>query len=154
MGAIDSEVDWLWVLVIITVETLLCRNWPCRARITWAWLWCLLSLLFGCKCDYVVLWCGLKLFTGCISFGSSSWGRWYKPTTAAACALPMATWYELDSDLQMVTTCAVFGGAWERLAGNWGQLPLVPVLGLLSKRYNSCWGQKLIVWGLWNFEYL
>lgn len=37
-------------------------------------------------------------------------------SAAAACALPRATWYELQSGLQLVATFSGLGGAWERLS--------------------------------------
>ena len=40
-----------------------------------------------------------------------------RPRSVAACAFPWATWYEQQSDRQMVAICPGLGGAWERLIG-------------------------------------
>lgn len=54
---------------------------------------------------------GLKLVTMCVGTGASEEGLWCRPRSAAACVQPGATWYELQSDLQMVATCAELGDA-------------------------------------------
>ena len=39
-----------------------------------------------------------------------------RPRSPAAYALPRATWYELQNDLQMFATCVGLGGPWKRLS--------------------------------------
>lgn len=34
---------------------------------------------------------------------------------SASCALPGATWFEVQNDLQLFSSCAGLGGAWERV---------------------------------------
>ena len=52
----------------------------------------------------VVLQPGLKLSTlGVLALGPPGTCR---PTSVAICVLPGATWHELQSDLQIVATCA------------------------------------------------
>ena len=83
------------------------------SRVTLAGLWCLPSLPFGCVlCEggWGILWCRLKLATIYIGFGDSWEGLCGRPWSVAACALPRATWYDLQSDVQMVATCAGLGG--------------------------------------------
>lgn len=64
----------------------------------------------------MVLCCGLKLAPGCVGSGFV-WERlWCKPRSAAAYARPRASGYEIQSDLQMITTFAGLRGAWKRLS--------------------------------------
>lgn len=51
-----------------------------------------------------------------------------------------------------LATCAELAGAWEKPCHNLGQIPLVPGLGLLTKRYRTHGGQILVVRGLWTFD--
>lgn len=60
--------------------------------------------------------CGLKLVTGCVGPGASWQRLWCRPRSPSAGALPSATWYKLQSVLQMFATCAGLGCAWERLS--------------------------------------
>lgn len=42
-------------------------------------------------------------------------GLWCRPRLVAAYALPGAAWYELQSDMQIIATCARLGGVLEKL---------------------------------------
>ena len=57
----------------------------------------------------MVLWCCLKWNNECVVSGTSLEGLWCRPSSVTACALPQATWYELQSDMQMVVPCARLG---------------------------------------------
>ena len=61
-----------------------------------------------------MLWCGVA--TRYVGSGAFWNGLWCKPRSAAICAWPRTSRYELQSYLQMVSTCAQFGGNWERLS--------------------------------------
>ena len=52
-----------------------------------------------------MVWCGLNLAMVECWFGSL--------LGVAACAMPEATWYELQYDLNMVATCSGLGGVRE-----------------------------------------
>lgn len=96
----------------------------------------------------MVFWCGMKLVTGVVVFGTSKEGLWSRPRSAPACALPGNGWYELQSDLQRVATCAYLGGSLERLCCK--LRPVVTIVGLRapSKRYRVYQDQVLFVSGL------
>lgn len=57
----------------------------------------------------MALCCGLKLATW--DFGE---GLYCRPSSAASCALPGASWHKLPSDLQTVATCVGLGASKER----------------------------------------
>ena len=64
----------------------------------------------------MILWCCQKLATGNVDSRIFWEGLLCRPRLAAAYALPVATWYVLQSYLQAIATCAGLGGAWERLS--------------------------------------
>ena len=63
-------------------------------------------------------------------------GVWCRPRSTDACALVSYTAYELQSDLQMVVTCAGLGGTWERLNCELRAPALSAELGMLSNFLN------------------
>ena len=107
------------------------------------WVVCFLSLL-------CLLLCCLRLSTGALALEPP---RRCRPGSAVACAMPEASRHELQNDLHMASTCAGLGGAQERPScQGQGQLPLVPYLRPLSKRYEVCRGHMLLVWSLGPFK--
>lgn len=54
----------------------------------------------------MVLLCGLKLATEYVGSGASWEGFCCRPRSAAICAWLRVTWWELLSELQLVTSCA------------------------------------------------
>lgn len=65
-----------------------------------------------CGGGWIVHWYGLKLAKGCVGSGAS----WYRPRSATPHAWPVATWYEVQSNLQMVAIYSGLGGAGGRLS--------------------------------------
>lgn len=51
----------------------------------------------------------------CVGYGGSWEDLWCR-VSGSACAMLRVTWYELQSDPQVVATCAGVGGAWERFS--------------------------------------
>ena len=85
-----------------------------HSRLTSVGLWCPLSP--PCKCvtyggGWIVIWHGLKLTTGCTGSGAS---REVQTKVNHYCALPRTTQYELQSNVQMATTCAQLGVSQKR----------------------------------------
>lgn len=65
----------------------------------------------------MVLRCGLKLTSRWVDLGvSQEEGLCCRLSLAGASVLPGDIWYERQSDLQMVASCAGLGGAQERLS--------------------------------------
>lgn len=76
-------------------------------------------------------------------------GALHRSNSAGGCALPGATYHEPLNKLQIATTHTVLGSPSRGQAVNWGQLLLVPGLGLLSKKYREWRGQILLF--KWKF---
>lgn len=137
-----------WISTNPSLQTECCAGANAMDQETlWQGLWCLPSLSFACVVCWgvwVMLWCGVKLATRCWFWGllGGIWGAGQVQPLPMSC---QGTFGMSFSDLQMAITCAVRGGARERLA------VASPGLGLLSERYSAWWGQMLLVWGLWTF---
>ena len=95
------------ILWLVGCEDWLVRRWPYRARFAyWSSGACLVFPVVYCSWmqSQVVLWLDLKPATGCARY-RASWERpHHRPVSAAACALPRATWWESSSNLYVVTT--------------------------------------------------
>lgn len=61
----------------------------------------------------MVLCCGLKMAIRCVGSGAFCKGLWSMPSTATARVLSRATWYELQSEVKIVSIFTRLGGAWE-----------------------------------------
>ena len=88
-----------------------CRGLPHRAGLALAGLWCLLSpsleyVTYGG--GWVVLQHGLELCTRCNGSGAS---QEVEAKVSHSCVLPGSSGHDLQSDLQVATTCAGLGGA-------------------------------------------
>ena len=59
----------------------------------------------------MVLWCALKLALHVPVLGPLG-----RVSGAGQSQMLPVPWFELQKDLQMAATCAVLGGAWERLS--------------------------------------
>ena len=60
--------------------------------------------------------------------------------------MPRATWYELQSDLQIAAPCAGLGVVLKRPSYKPRPAVTTPSLGPIKESYRSCQGQMLLVW--------
>lgn len=117
MGSTDSWAGWFWGLAMTTGRCYHARADPMEQDFLWwksgAYCVCPLGVSFwGCL---VVFWPSMKLATLYVGSGAPWNGLWCRPSLATACALHGVTWFELQSDLQVVSICAELGGVWERV---------------------------------------
>lgn len=111
----EPQSHWLWELDMTTADEFLCWDWTRRVEFALVELCYLQSIPFGSSLVELIGWGSGLIWSWSLDvLFLESFRR-----GTGQCLLLILFNLEPQNDLQLVTLCAVFAGAWERLFCEW-----------------------------------